>query len=493
MKNRFKIWRNQRGVALIYIAITLTTMCLFTGLAVDGGRAYVVKAQLSKAVDGAALGAARALNSGDPQGEAQRIFKANFPLGFMGTSSVTDPTTDPNFFSSTVDATTGVNTVNVQATAIMPTTFMRLGNINDVTVRAAGEAQRRMVDLSLVLDVSSSIGSQWNAVRDATREFINSFDAVNDRMALMLFSNGATVLDTMGSARGFNKTQLKADVPSSLPGGSTNMVEGIYRGWDQLRNVPAGQQSGLRIIVLFTDGASNGVSGDWLASGVATAMRTSDFPKNYPDPDNQTHNDPTISGLSMTNALNTNAPISPQPSSTQTGLIDANNTSSMQTITPPAPYNFMPTQAHFTQHSSAGIPVNFPFATNTLNVNGMAQSARRTMIVDAATGKYKTSLWNVNNAARNLLEIVANGARNDNGDYKIRIYTIGMGNLVRYNLGTILETPESILQRISNDHVSTNVDFNSNQLEGKYFYAQTAADVAPAFQGIQNQILRLSK
>jgi hypothetical protein len=36
-------------------------------------------------------------------------------------------------------------------------------------------------------------------------------------------------------------------------------------------------------------------------------------------------------------------------------------------------------------------------------------------------------------------------------------------------------------------------DFNSNQLEGKYYYAQTAADVGPAFAALQNQILRLTK
>ena len=59
----------------------------------------------------------------------------------------------------------------------------------------------------------------------------------------------------MPSSRGFNKSGLVNDVPSSLPGGSTNMVEGLYRGWDELRSVPTGTQSGLRIIVLFTDGA----------------------------------------------------------------------------------------------------------------------------------------------------------------------------------------------------------------------------------------------
>jgi len=81
----------EKGFVLVYMAVTLTTLMLFTGLALDSGRAYVVKAQLTKAVDGAALGAARMLNSGDPQGEANRIFKANFPAGYLGTTSVSDP------------------------------------------------------------------------------------------------------------------------------------------------------------------------------------------------------------------------------------------------------------------------------------------------------------------------------------------------------------------------------------------------------------------
>jgi hypothetical protein len=66
-----------------------------------------------------------------------------------------------------------------------------------------------------------------------------------------------------------------------------------------------------------------------------------------------------------------------------------------------------------------------------------------------------------------------------------------MGQLVRLDLGTRPETSESMLKRLAND--SSSPDYNSSQLEGKYFYAETAADVGPAFQGIQNQILRLSQ
>src|ERR1700674_2806908 len=104
MKRQKSDLSGQRGFVLVYMAATLTVLLLFAGLAVDSGRAYVVKAQLTKAVDGAALAAARSLNSGaarwaprTPTGarrsrsEATRIFNANFPVGYLGASALTDP------------------------------------------------------------------------------------------------------------------------------------------------------------------------------------------------------------------------------------------------------------------------------------------------------------------------------------------------------------------------------------------------------------------
>ena len=95
-----------------------------------------------------------------------------------------------------------------------------------------------MVDLSLVLDVSSSIGSKWGAVRDASRAFVDAFDPAHDRLSLLTFGNGAQVLEPMPSSRGFDKPGMIAAVPQNLPGGSTAMVQGLYRGWDELRSVP---------------------------------------------------------------------------------------------------------------------------------------------------------------------------------------------------------------------------------------------------------------
>lgn len=470
------------GFVLVYMAAVLALLMVTTGLAVDSGRAYLVKAQLSKAVDGAALAAARSLNSGNPRAEAAQIFRANFPAGYLGTSSSTDPTADPSFYSSTVNAATGVNVVTVNATAVLPTTFMSVANINSVTVSSTGEATRRMVDLSLVLDVSSSIGVQWSAVRDAARTFVNSFDAAHDRLALLTFSDGAQVIDPMPASRGFDKTGMINAVPGTLPGGSTAMVEGLYRAWDELRSVPTGSQSGLRVIVLFTDGASNSVPGDY-GSGPGVGLRTYDFPSNPGDTHSQTWNSPHITGLY----------------DTQTGA----NSMGIDAIVPwdsiTTPYNvntawpkFMPVASAHTHHRSAGIPTSFPLQTASLNVDGAPQSSARGLRdYDTVAAKYPAEVHNINNAARNLVEIIANAARDDAGDYKIRIYTIGMGQLVPLLLGTRPESSESMLKRMAND--SSSPDFNSNQLEGKYYYAQTAADVGPAFAALQNQILRLTK
>jgi Flp pilus assembly protein TadG len=467
-------------MSLAYLATLLGTLLLVTGLAVDSGRAYVVKAQLTKAVDGAALGAARNLNTGDAAGEAARIFKANFPAGYFGTSSSTDPTTALDFFHTDVIEASGVNVVTVKASAVLPTTFMRLANYNDVTVSSSGQATRRMVDLSLVIDMSSSIGTQWNAVHDAAVSFINSFDQTQDRLALITFGDSAKVLDQMPSSRGFNKTKLKSDVPLA-PTGSTAMVEGLYRGWDELRSVPTGSQSGLRVIVLFTDGASNSLPALWDSPSVAKGLRTYDFPQNAGDTHTQTHNLPHMVGMFETE------------SGVQTNSFDFSIAWDDRSIPPtalPTWARWLPPNSTHTHHRSSGIPTSFPLQTSALKVDGVPQATARGLR-DLTAGKYPSQVWNINNAARNLVEIIADAARNDNGDHKIRIFTIGMGQLVPLLLGTRHESSESILMRMANDKDS--LDYNPDQLEGSYYYAQTAADVGPAFQALQNQIVRLSK
>jgi len=471
---------SESGVAMVQLAVFLPMLVLFTGLAVDSGRAYVVKAQLSKAVDGAALSAARNLNGGNPKGEAAKVFRANFPSNFMGATDVTDPSTASDFYEMHTDEDTGVHVVTIKATAKVPTTFMRLGNFDEMTVGSSSEATRRLVDLSLVLDVSGSIGPAWPAVRDAARSFIEAFDKNGDRMALVTYSYGARVLDPMPAGFGFDKDKLKGDVPNSLPGGTTSMAEGLYRGWDEVRSVSSGQQAGLRVIVLFTDGSGNVFPGFLDTSGIAKGVFSGDFPKVLPDPNNATTNTPAIQGLFQTETGSQSPSWNFSPPNWESTSTSMN-------------LRYLPNSSAHTHNRSAGMPGSFPLQSNALTVNGVAQNAKRGLRnFNATAGKYPAEVFNIRNAATNVTEIIADAARNDeSGDHRIRIFTIGMGQLVKMNLGTIPETSESVLMRVANDKRSP--DYNSSQLEGKYYYAQTAADLGPVFQQLQNQIIRLSK
>jgi Flp pilus assembly protein TadG len=419
MTRQARTIRSDAGVAMIHMAIFLPMLLLFTGLALDTGRAYLVKAQLSKAVDGAALTAARNLNGGNPRGEAAKVFSANFASTFMGATYVTDPGTDPDFYEMHTVEETGVHVVTIKATATVPTSFMRLGNFTEMTVSSASEATRRLVDLSLVLDVSGSIGPAWPAVRDAARSFIDSFDKNGDRMALVTYSYGARVLDQMPATFGFDKEKLKTDVPNSLPGGTTAMAEGLYRGWDEVRSVPSGQQAGLRVIVLFTDGSGNVFPGYLDASGKAKGAFSGDFPKVTPDPTNATTDTPSILGAFDTES----------GSQSPTWLYTPANWNSTGTH---ATFKYLPNASAHTHHRSGGIPTSFPLQSNALTVNGVAQTSKRGLRnYDAIMGQYPAEVYNIRNAATNLTEIIADAVRSDtSGDHKIRIFTIGMGNLV---------------------------------------------------------------
>jgi Flp pilus assembly protein TadG len=496
MSPKPQIEGRESGAVLVLVAGSLVVLLLFSGMTIDLGRAYILKAQLSKAVDGAALAAARALSTTTTpeRDEAIRIFLANFPNGYLGTSSVTNPSTDPNFFNKTYDRDSGANIISVRAQATLPATFLRLAGLNHVTVGSVGEARRRLVDLSLVVDCSGSIGSDWPAVRDAARRFVNSFDSSVDRLAVTLFSDGAHVSYAMPSSVGFNKASAINAIPNSLPGGSTSMAEGFYRGWDELRSVPSGQQAGLRVIVLFTDGTPNGVPGNYQFNGGPSYVRqlnTNDFP----DAGASTTNRPSVFGLAYTDCSSGPPPhCSYNPRIGSSGFWQSPHWNS--TATAPE-LRWMPAGAVSTHpnHRSVGIPTSFALRSASLTVNGVVQSTARDLRnYSGAIGRYPADIHNLNNAGRNLVEIIANAARSEfptTGDYPIRVYAIGMGELLNYMLGTIPERSSDILRRIANDKVSP--DYNSAQVAGKYFFAASAGDVDPAFQALRNEIVRLSK
>jgi Flp pilus assembly protein TadG len=477
--DRSEKFRDSKGFALAYLAGMMFVLLALAGLAVDLGRGYQVKAHLSKAVDGAALAAARVIGNGQAgaQAEASKIFNANFPNGYLGVSSVQNPPTMG--FSVASD---GSNIIDVSSTAVLPTTFMRIAGFANMTVTSSGQASRRLVDMSLVMDKSGSIGSDWPQVQNAATQFISYFDQSQDRIALIMYSSNTVVFDPISISRGFNRSSLNSHVAAGTSAGYTVTSEGLYRGWDELRRVPSASQSGLRIIVLFTDGSPNswsgsfGVSPGYASQGVAS---TFDFPEmGGTSSTSDGVNDPNITALTVT--LGT--PGSPANQSAWSGGTTSSSRSTnidLQWTTGTPRITGLPTQSYHPSPSSGGIPTQFNL------IDGSLVGGNRPVGTTA-------TVRNVNNAARNLVEIIANAVRTDtSGASRIRIYTLGMGQLLKIPAGASLERGEDLLKRIAND--SSSPDFRPGQPEGKYFFAGDASQLSTAFEQIRNQILRLSQ
>jgi Flp pilus assembly protein TadG len=157
MRARFS---EQRGIALIFLAVGLTLILMMVALAIDASYLYTVRAKLSASCDAAALAAARSLNVGLTMAEqeasararALAFFDGNFPEGTMNTRNRTVSV-------DVAETALRTRTVSVHASVVMPTYFLRLAGFNTINVTAEGTASRRDVNLILVLDRSGSMAN----------------------------------------------------------------------------------------------------------------------------------------------------------------------------------------------------------------------------------------------------------------------------------------------------------------------------------------------
>jgi Flp pilus assembly protein TadG len=162
------------GAIIVYIAVASVPMVGFLGLAVDTTRGYLVKAQLSTALDAAALAGGRVIFSPTRDADIQMYFDANFPPGYMN-ATLTGPTW---VVSPSSDQ------ITITASAQIETTFLKvLGPGHEyLTVSAETEITRQetMLDVVLAIDMSGSMnssapggGSRIAAARSAATDLVN--------------------------------------------------------------------------------------------------------------------------------------------------------------------------------------------------------------------------------------------------------------------------------------------------------------------------------
>lgn len=184
-------FKNKAGAAAIVFGMIVPVVLCAMGLSVDVAQAYLVRERLTHALDAAALAAA-ASASDDPHEIEQKVLDfmdANYPDEKIGRTM-------------TVEVTPGVDTLAVNATARLDTSFMKVFGYKTVDVSVETEIKREVkaIEVALVMDVTGSMSTNNNigALRTAATNFVNTmFDRTQDheyiKIGLVPFSTSVNV------------------------------------------------------------------------------------------------------------------------------------------------------------------------------------------------------------------------------------------------------------------------------------------------------------
>ncbi len=163
--NRFKNDR-RGGVGLIF-GLAIVPIMLFAGAAIDLSRLTTERSRLQAALDATALSLTKAGDTAtlpQLQLQAQQFFAASYGAGQFGQNSVV-----------TVSKSNSV--ITVAGSTDVDMTLMRIAGYNQMTVRAKTgvTAERKKIELALVLDNTGSMGSagKMTALKAAVNDLID--------------------------------------------------------------------------------------------------------------------------------------------------------------------------------------------------------------------------------------------------------------------------------------------------------------------------------
>ena len=198
LKGRLRLGRGHgsRGQIVILVGLAAIVMFGIIGLAIDVGRLYVARAELSRAVDAAALaGVVDFPSVTTAQDSAQAYFDANEPTAH-----------------ATIIPDEANNALTVNATKTVKLTFVRVLGINTATVGAHAKAGFGIafLDAAMMIDATGSMGSGCNGSQN---------------------NSGCPIYEAKNAALSFKNTLL-----GNAPNGRTQIGVGAFRGC--YRNLP---------------------------------------------------------------------------------------------------------------------------------------------------------------------------------------------------------------------------------------------------------------
>jgi hypothetical protein len=533
----------EKGIITIVTASALVFVVLpFVGLAIDSGVAYMAKARLQTAVDGAGIAAGRSLSRGtdltsqqtSATDTAKRFFHANFPDNWLAISPVPDPVvTFPAGPPKTM-------IVNIVSTVQVPTYFMQILHFTSLSITATAQVSRRDVNAILVLDRSGSLADSGScvAVKTGALTFVNSFVNNSDFLGMVTFGTDYRVDFPMSTTFASGATNLTTLLPNLNCYGYTNAAAAFWAGYQQL--VALNDTGALNVMLFFTDGMPNtitfGMNG---ATDNRLPIKTLATPLSGGYSGYDIKNKSTCSaGGPFTGVVSFIGGIYKKdaPSYPATQAVDAQKIDStggdpggcaFDTMSSSGVYQdhtgsfniagpgfnpvfdipYLPDQdinGNLTRLGYSGAPYTVPNVYPT--TGGWPVTYQGKIRVDdmffgnsgAACGGYPTFGGtipagcvlgisdSITKAGLNALDNAAQRAHADalTKNLGLIVYTIGLGNAP----GGV---DDSLLQRIANDPLASN--YNTTYLPGMYLFAPDTSTLNQAFSQIASEVLRISK
>jgi Flp pilus assembly protein TadG len=249
----------------------MVVLLVFAGFAIDLGVAYMTKATLSKALDAAALTAARNISQGESTAQtlAQSAFAANY-----GAATPLPTVTFSDTTPSCPAGPSGQTQVCVNATATVNTKFLSIvPQWKTLSVASSASALRADAAVTMVLDRSGSmnLNGGCSALPVAVTDFVGYFDTSRDKLGMAGFASNASA-DASGTCQGTDQLKGYCVPPTS----SFSNITTAVGNWDCNGNGFGGgtyAQGGLlngqtwenaittanvrKAVVFFTDGWAN--------------------------------------------------------------------------------------------------------------------------------------------------------------------------------------------------------------------------------------------
>ena len=290
---------NEKGQVIIFTTLGFVVLGFFVGMATDGGRGFLLKSELTRTVDAAAIAAASRITTGGLTAATNAACDAARMNGGVDCANL-------DVTQVTVNDAAGnpKDAVQVTGTASTPTIFIRLGNLmgcgncDVINVQAtAVAATGGLVDLAINLDNTGSMaGAKIANAKIGANALVN---------ALLPTSGSSTTLVSMvpfqgcyhtdpGSPSGSSGCVDSNDYPASGgmivplvndatrlhnginiltgPGGSgTNVCNGLKETRIRLFQSGVSRANSLKFIIQLTDAESNwnSAKANWVYSGVS--------------------------------------------------------------------------------------------------------------------------------------------------------------------------------------------------------------------------------